>query len=435
MSLASRLAQRRIHYGWIVAAVTFLVLLSSAGVRATPSILMVPLEREFGWTRATISLAVSINLILYGLMGPFAAALMQRLGVRTTVLVSVATLVLGIALTPLMRAPWQLVLLWGVVVGAGTGMTALVLGATVVNRWFTERRGLVMGILTASTATGQLVFLPLLATVVERHGWRAAVLLVAGAACLIIPLVLGLMRERPEDVGLVRYGERAVRHDEKASLASTPAGALAALRQGIRSGDFWLLAGSFFICGASTNGLIGTHLIPACIDHGISEVRAAGLLAVMGVFDFVGTTGSGWLSDRWNNRYLLSWYYGLRGLSLLFLPYALVNTSLGLPVFAVFYGLDWIATVPPTVRLTTNVFGRDTAPIMFGWIVAAHQLGAATAALGAGALRTALGGYVEAFTISGVLCFVAAAMVLRIDRRAASSIGSAPEQAGAAAFS
>jgi MFS family permease len=310
MSLAARLAHRRIHYGWIVAAVTFLVLLSSAGVRATPSILIVPLEREFGWTRATISLAVSINLILYGLMGPFAATLMQRLGVRTTVLISAATLTVGVALTPLMRAPWQLILLWGVVVGAGTGMTALVLGATVVNRWFTARRGLVMGILTASTATGQLVFLPLLAAMVERHGWRTATLLVAGAVLLIIPLVLLLLRERPEDVGLARFGEQGLPGREKGGTpVSTSAGALAALRQGARSRDFWLLAGSFFICGASTNGLIGTHLIPACIDQGISEVRAAGLLATMGVFDFIGTTGSGWLSDRWNNRYLLSWYY------------------------------------------------------------------------------------------------------------------------------
>jgi sugar phosphate permease len=436
LTLATRLARRRIHYGWIVAAVTFLVLLSSAGVRATPSILMVPLEREFGWTRATISLAISINLVLYGLMGPFAAALMQRLGVRRTVLASVVTLVVGISLTPLMRAPWQLVLLWGVVVGAGTGMTALVLGATVVNRWFTERRGLVMGILTASTATGQLVFLPLLAMVVERYGWRAATLVVAGAAALIIPLVLGLMRERPEELGLARYGENAAGQVEtRSSPSSTPAGALAGLRRGIRSRDFWLLAGSFFICGASTNGLIGTHLIPACIDHGISEVRAAGLLAAMGIFDFIGTTGSGWLSDRWNNRYLLSWYYGRRGLSLLFRPYALVNTSVGLPVFAVFYGLDWIATVPPTVRLTTNVFGRESAAIMFGWVVAAHQLGAATAALGAGALRTALGGYVEAFTISGALCFVAAVMVLGINRKASPGVGLTPEQVGAAAFS
>ena len=418
MSLATRLAHRRIHYGWIVAAVTFLVLLSSAGVRATPSILIVPLEREFGWTRATISLAVSINLVLYGLMGPFAAALMQRLGVRTTVLVSAATLVLGVALTPLMRAPWQLILLWGVVVGAGTGMTALVLGATVVNRWFTARRGLVMGILTASTATGQLVFLPLLAAMVERHGWRAATLVVAGAVLIIIPVVFFLLRERPEDVGLARFGEQVVPPGERrAAPVSASASALAALRQGAGSRDFWLLAGSFFICGASTNGLIGTHLIPACIDHGISEVRAAGLLATMGVFDFIGTTGSGWLSDRWNNRYLLAWYYGLRGLSLMFLPYALDHTVLGLPLFAVFYGLDWIATVPPTVRLTANVFGRENAPVMFGWIVAAHQLGAASAAFGAGALRTALGGYVQAFTIAGALCGVAAVLVLAIDRR------------------
>ena len=417
MPLATRFRQRRIHYGWIVAAVTFVVLLSSAGVRATPSILIVPLEREFGWTRATISLAISINLILYGLMGPFAATLMQRLGVRTTVLLSAATLVTGVALTPLVRAPWQLVLLWGVVVGIGTGMTALVLGATVVNRWFTERRGLVMGVLTASTATGQLIFLPLLAAVVQRYGWRAATLLVAGAVSLVIPLVLLFMRERPEEVGLTRYGEPNSGTTSEGARAPTSAGALAALRQGGRSRDFWLLAGSFFICGASTNGLIGTHLIPACIDHGIPEVRAAGLLAVMGVFDFLGTTGSGWLSDRWNNRYLLSWYYGLRGLSLLFLPFALTHTALGLPLFAVFYGLDWIATVPPTVRLTSNAFGRENGPVMFGWIVAAHQLGAATAAYGAGALRTALGGYVEAFTIAGVLCFLAALMVLGIGRQ------------------
>jgi sugar phosphate permease len=427
MSLATRLAHRRIHYGWVVAAVTFLILLSSAGVRATPSILIVPLEREFGWTRATISLAVSINLVLYGLMGPFAAALMQRLGVRTTVLISAATLTLGVALTPLMRAPWQLILLWGVVVGMGTGMTALVLGATVVNRWFTARRGLVMGILTASTATGQLVFLPLLAAMVERHGWRIATLVVAGAVLLIIPLVFFLLRERPEDVGLARFGEQGPSPEQRAVPVSTAAGALAALRQGARSRDFWLLAGSFFICGASTNGLIGTHLIPACIDHGITEVRAAGLLATMGVFDFIGTTGSGWLSDRWNNRYLLSWYYGLRGLSLLFLPYALDHTLFGLPLFAVFYGLDWIATVPPTVRLTANVFGRENAPVMFGWIVAAHQLGAAGAAFGAGALRTALGGYVEAFSLAGALCVVAAILVLRIDRGRGRSLVSGVE--------
>jgi predicted MFS family arabinose efflux permease len=418
MPTATSPRQRRIHYGWIVAAVTFVVLLSSAGVRATPSILIVPLEREFGWTRATISLAISINLILYGLMGPFAAALMQRLGVRTTVLLSAATLVTGVTLTPLVRAPWQLVLLWGVVVGIGTGMTALVLGATVVNRWFAERRGLVMGVLTASTATGQLIFLPLLAAVVQRYGWRAATLLVAGAVSLVIPLVLLFLRERPEEVGLTRYGEPPIAGSRSPTApVATSVGALTALKHGVRSRDFRLLAGSFFICGASTNGLIGTHLIPACIDHGIPEVRAAGLLAAMGVFDFIGTTGSGWLSDRWNNRYLLTWYYGLRGLSLLFLPFALNHTALGLPLFAVFYGLDWIATVPPTVRLTTNAFGQENGPVMFGWIVAAHQLGAASAAFGAGALRTALGGYVEAFTIAGVLCFLAALMVLGIGRQ------------------
>ena len=348
-------------------------------------------------------------------MGPFAASLMQRLGVRTTVLISLTTLAVGVALTPSIRAPWQLILLWGVVIGGGTGMTALVLGATVVNRWFGERRGLVMGILTASTATGQLVFLPLLAAVVETHGWRMAVLVIAGAIALVIPLILVFMRERPVDVGLAPYGEIGTSSAGSAP-ASTANSAIASLARGVRSRDFWLLSGSFFICGASTNGLIGTHLIPACIDHGIPGVRAAGLLAVMGIFDLIGTTGSGWLSDRWNNRYLLSWYYALRGLSLLFLPYALGHTALGLPVFAVFYGLDWIATVPPTVRLTSNTFGRENAAIMFGWIVAAHQMGAAAAAFGAGALRTSLGNYVEAFTISDPSALSRQFMVLGIGR-------------------
>jgi sugar phosphate permease len=417
--LSNRLARGRIHYGWYVAGITFVTLLVAAGIRSMPSILIVPVEQEFGWSRATISFAVAVNLILYGLMGPFAAAFMDRLGVRTTIVISLVLVASGVALTPLMTSPWQLVLLWGVVVGTGTGMTALVLGATVVNRWFSEQRGLVMGMLTASTATGQLLFLPLLAMIVQELGWRTAVLGVACAALVIVPLVMLLMRERPRDVGLAPFGKTEIEAAPPRSTGNPFGIAFAALLEGSRSRDFWLLFGTFFICGLSTNGLIGTHLIAACFDAGIPEVRAAGLLAMMGIFDLVGTTLSGWLSDRYNNRYLLAWYYGLRGLSLLWLPFALDISFFGLSLFAVFYGLDWIATVPPTVRLTTNVFGREKAPMMFGWIFTGHQLGAAVAAFGAGVLRTAMDGYLEAFLLAGLACLVAVAMSLMIGRQPA----------------
>jgi sugar phosphate permease len=418
------------HYAWVVAVVTFLILLATAGIRSTPGVLIVPLEREFGWSRATISLAVSVNLVLYGLIGPFAAALMARFGVRATALASLAILAIGVALTPLMTAPRQLVLLWGLVVGCGSGMTALVLGATVVSRWFAERRGLVLGVLTASTATGQLVFLPLLASIVTRFGWRPAALVVAGAAALVIPLVALFLRERPSDLGLRPYGERPDADDPGAPAgAGNPVlAAIEALRDGLRSRDFWLLAGSFFVCGASTNGLVGTHLIPACLDSGIPEVRAASLLAAMGIFDLIGTTASGWLSDRWDNRRLLSWYYGLRGLALIVLPLCLGSAAWGLPVFAVIYGLDWIATVPPTVRLTSDAFGKARAGIMFGWVVAAHQLGAAAAALGAGAVRSWTGDYERAFLTSGALCLITAGFVLRIGDSREPGAGRSPSE-------
>jgi MFS family permease len=408
----SRRSDRRpsFHYAWVVLGVTFLTLLAVAGVRATPSVLFVPLEQEFGWTRSTISLAVSVNILLYGLIGPFAGALMQRLGVRRTTLVALALLASGVGLATLVTRPWQLVLVWGVVVGTGSGMAALVLGATVVNRWFVARRGLAMGLLTASASTGQLVFLPLLASIIERHGWRPAVALVAGAAVLAAPLVALLLRERPSDVGLAPYG--AAGPTSPAQASTSPA--RAALADGMRSRDFWLLSATFFICGASTNGLIGTHLVPAAHDHGIPEVRAAGLLALMGVFDILGTTGSGWMSDRWSSRHLLGWYYALRGLSLLYLPHALMGHDVGLWAFAVWYGLDWIATVPPTVRLATDAFGAERAPIMFGWIAAGHQVGAALTAYAAGWIRTALGDYRLAFWGSGALCVVAALLALQV---------------------
>ncbi|OUL31170.1 MFS transporter [Nostoc sp. RF31YmG] len=414
MSLASFLARRSLHYGWLVAGLTFLALLVAAGIRSAPGVLIVPLEQEFGWSRATISLAISLNLVLYGLIGPFAAAVMERIGIRRTMVFALAFIALGVGLTTFMSASWQLVLLWGIIVGSGSGVIALVLGAVVVNRWFVERRGLVLGILTASTATGQLVFLPMLASVVERFGWRTATLALAGVALAVTPAIALFMRDRPAEVGLQPFGDYSETVEVIPPKVNSITSTLSKLWQGFKSRDFWLLFSSFFICGASTNGLIGTHLIPACIDHGIPEVKAAGLLAIMGIFDFIGTTISGWLSDRWNNRYLLCWYYGLRGISLIFLPFSFHFSFYGLSIFAVFYGLDWIATVPPTVRLVANVFGKENVGVMFGWIVAGHQLGAATAAFGAGALRTWQGSYLQAFIFSGVLCLIAAVLVLRI---------------------
>ncbi len=412
----------RLHYAWIVAAVTFVALLGASGFRSTPGVLIVPLQHEFGWSRATISLAVSINLVLFGFSGPFAAAAMERFGMRRVMLVALLAISAGSALTVGMRAPWELYLLWGVVVGLGSGSMATVLAATVANRWFVRRRGLVLGILTASSATGQLIFLPLLAWLAVTYGWRWAAISVALGALLVWPLVAILMRNRPEDIGLRAYGADAG-EPPGAPLANPIGAAFAGLRMGVRSRDFWFLAGSFFICGATTNGLIGTHLIPAAMDHGVPEVTAASLLAVIGVFDIIGTTASGWLTDRMDSRLLLFWYYALRGLSLLYLPYAFGHGDFGLIVFIVFYGLDWVATVPPTVALTREVFGNQNASIVFGWIFAAHQLGAATMAYAAGAARTWFGDYQPAFMTSGLICLIASGLVVRIGR---SSKGATP---------
>ena len=340
---------------------------------------------------------------------------MERFGVRRVVVGALLTVSAGSGLTVFMHQPWQLDLLWGVVVGVGTGSMATVLAAIVANRWFVQRRGLVLGALTAAGATGQLIFLPALAWLAVNMGWRTAALVVAGAALLGIPLVALFMRDRPADVGLRAYG--ATEADEPPPPLQNPVrAALGGLAMGARNRNFWLLAGSFFICGASTNGLIGTHLIPASMDHGMAEVTAASLLAVIGVFDVIGTLASGYLTDRFDSRWLLFAYYGLRGLSLLLLPYVFGSPQFGLIVFIVFYGLDWVATVPPTVQLTRKIFGQQNFAIVYGWIFAAHQLGAASIAFAAGAVRTVFGDYQLAFMFSGLLCLVAAGLVLRIAR-------------------
>ena len=418
MNLSAPAPAPRLHYAWVVAGVTFLTLLAAAGARSAPGVMLLPIGNEFQWSRATVSSVVAINIFIFGLIGPFAAALYVRLGLRRTMMLGMALLALGYGSTVFLRTYAQFVVLWGLVVGAGSGMAATVLGAAVANRWFTKHRGLVMGMLTASTATGQLVFLPWFASLVTTSGWRSAPLVVTFVALGMIPVIWFFMRDEPRDLGLRPYGETGAPDAAKRAVGNPAKLAITTLLEAARTRDFWLLAGSFFVCGASTNGLIGTHLISAAYDCGIPEVRAAGLLAMMGLFDLAGTTLSGWLSDRYNNRALLFGYYGLRGLSLLFLPTALLGPVAGLGVFAVFYGLDWIATVPPTVRLTGDVFGRERASIVFGWIVAAHQVGAACAAYGAGAVRTALGSYAWAFTGAGLLCVIAAMGVLSIGRGA-----------------
>lgn len=392
-----------------------------------PGILIVPLEKEFGWDRSAISFAVSVNLLLYGLVGPFAAGLMNRFGVKRIMIFALGLLISGILLTTIMRTNWQLVVLWGIMVGFGSGMAALVLGATVVNRWFVSHRGLLMGILTASTATGQIIFLPFLASLTEAEGWRNAVYMVAVILGVLLPVVILLMKDSPKQSGLLPYGAKS-EEDGILPVSGNPfVEAISALKTGLRSKNFWLLAGSFFVCGASTNGLVGTHLVPACSDHGIPEVRAAGLLALMGIFDLIGTVGSGWLSDRVNNKILLFTYYGLRGISLLLLPQAFDPESDRLSLFAVFYGLDWIATVPPTVALTAKIFGREKVGLMFGWVVAFHQIGAAVAAFGAGYIRTVQGHYDYAFMIAGALCVFTSLAIFAVSTERKNEIPGSPE--------
>nr|WP_198981450.1 MFS transporter [Herbaspirillum sp. ASV7] len=412
-SLANAVAPR-FHYAWVVVGVIFLVLLCSAGIRATPSVMILPLEQEFGWNRSTISVVISVNIALYGLIGPFSAAAMQRFGIRRVVLGALVLLASGTALSTLMHMPWHMLLSWGLLVGAGTGVAANTLGATIVSRWFETRRGLAMGLLTASAATGQMVFLPLMASMVGNYGWRSVAFLVSAVALLAIPLVWLLLPEGPGAVGLKMVGQTSDTKDEGLSRRNPLAIALGALRTSVRMPDFWLLFMSFFVCGLSTNGYIGTQFIAMCNDYGINEVSSASILAAMGMLDLVGTTLSGWLSDRYNPRVLLFWYYGLRGLALIFLPYAFGLQYYGLTLFALFYGLDWIATVPPTVRLANDVFGRLAAPVVFGWIVAGHQLGAATATTVAGYMRATLGNYTASSIMMGVACLVGAVLVLRI---------------------
>lgn len=404
------------NYAFVAAGVVFLALLAAAGLRAAPGVLILPLEKAFGWDRGTISLAAAIGIFLYGLTGPFAAALMQSFGIRRTVSLALVLMAVSTGLSTLMTSSWQFVATWGVLAGLGSGSVAMAMGATVVNRWFVERRGLMLGLLSAATATGTLIFLPGFAWLAETIGWQAVAAVVAVVTGLLAPTVWFLLPERPADIGQKPYGApEDYAPPVGTSGANALAGAFGALGRAAKTRTFWLLFGTFFVCGLTTNGLVGTHLIAFCGDMGMPVVAAAGLLAVMGIFDLVGTTASGWLTDRYDPRKLLFIYYGLRGLSLMVLPWTGFDI-VSLTIFAVFYGLDWIATVPPTVKLAVEAFGEADGPIVFGWIAAGHQIGAASAALGAGVWRASQGQYLEAFVLAGVIALGAAVASLAIAR-------------------
>jgi predicted MFS family arabinose efflux permease len=401
------------HYALAVVIIIFVALLAAAGLRATPGVLMVPWGQAFGWSRQVISFAGATGIFLFGLTGPFAAAAMQRFGIRATVIAALAMMSLSTATSLFMTQPWQLVLTWGVVSGIGSGCVTNVLSAVIVNRWFVTNRGLVMGLFAASTSTGTLIFLPVLSAISLDHGWKPVVFCVSIAMALLVPLVFFLLPESPADIGAVPFGADPSHPVEARERSNPLKTAFAALGEGTRSRDFWLLSVTFFVCGFTTNGLVGTHMIALCHDHGMDAVAAGGLLAIMGLFDLVGTTASGWLTDRIDPRKLLFAYYGLRGLSLIYLPFANF-TFFGLSLFAVFYGLDWIATVPPTLAIANHAFGTKKAPILFGWISASHQVGAAAAAFFAGASRTATGSYLDSFVVAGFVAVGAALLALMI---------------------
>jgi sugar phosphate permease len=408
--------RRGIHFSWVVMGIAFLTMLTSSAALGLPGAFLQPLSKEFGWSTDQISGAIALRFALYGLIGPFAAVLMERYGLRRIICGALLLIATGMALATRMTALWQLVLLWGAVLGVGSGLTALVLGATVANRWFEQRRGLVMGMLTASSATGQLVFLPLAAALIERHGWRVAVAPVVTSCLVVAALAFFLLRDRPRELGLLPFGADPAAADPAPAAWRPGYGEpIRILASVSRSGTFWVLFGTFFVCGLSTSGLIQTHFISLCGDYGLGAVPAASVLATIGAFDFIGTIASGWLSDRVDVRKLLFWYYALRGLSLLWLPHSTFTVA-GLSLFAVFYGLDWVATVPPTVRLASAAFDRQRAPMIFGWIFAGHQLGGALAAYGAGLTRTVMQSYSPALYAAGAACILAALAIFLLRR-------------------
>jgi MFS family permease len=408
---------KRIHPAWLAAGVTFLTLVATAGFRSAPSVLIVPLEDSFGWSRENISLAVAVNVLLFGLTAPFAAALMESFGIRRVVMTALTTVGIGALSTIFMTKPWHLVALWGVVVGIGTGSMALVFAATIANRWFVARRGLVIGALTAATATGQLIFLPGLSSLAINIGWKAVSITVASGAFVMVPLIFIFLKERPSAAGVIPFGAPSDWVEPVQNKINAGRLAIQTLKEASKIRNFWYLVGSFFVCGLSTSGLVGTHFIPAAHDHGMGEVTAASLLALVGVFDVIGTIFSGWLTDRYDARKLLFVYYFFRGLSLFLLPSILFSTVRpSTLIFVIFYGLDWVATVPPTVLLCRQVLGPERATVVYGWVFAAHQIGGSAAAFGAAIFHTKFGDYAYAFYLSGLMCIITSYFVLKISK-------------------
>jgi MFS family permease len=411
----ARICRGRVHYAWVVLAVMFSATLAGVGVRAAPGVMIIPLERAFGWNVATISGAVSLNIILMGATGPFLTGLIDVVGLKRTIIGCMIVLVAGTGLSNFMTSPWQLFLTWGLMVGIGSGASAVGMAAAVANRWFARRNGLAMGLLTAANAAGQLIFLPVLAMLAGRYGWRGVSVTVTLVIAAAVPVVALLLPESPADVGLGPFGGEAAPTRLPRHLGNPFAAAVGALSRASHSMDFWLLTASFAVCGLSTNGLINTHLIAYCADRGISQIAGADILAALGVFSLIGATASGWMCDRFNPRILLFWYYGLRGLSLIVIPFTQFD-AVSLSIFSVFYGLDWVATGPATFALANEVFGRRDTPVIIAWIFAGHQIGGALAAFGAGAVRSLTGDYLLAFLTSGLACLLASLLVLRVTR-------------------
>ncbi|QFT87960.1 Oxalate:formate antiporter [Bacillus sp. THAF10] len=409
---------RKLHYSWIILSITFFSIIVAGIVRSSSGVFVIPFEEEFGWSRANISLSFGVSLFLYGISGPFMGAIVQIIGLRKMMLISMGTLMVGLVMTYFMQETWQLLVIWGGLIGLGSALFLTVLSPIIANRWFVKKRGLAVGILTASTATGQLILLPVLAFINDTYSWRIAILLILLLSVGMFVVIGLFMKNTPEEVGVVPYGGSATEDTALPMTGKNPFKlAVLPLLEALKIKEFWLLAGSFFICGLSTSGLIGTHFIAYCIGFGFAAVTAASLLSLMGIFDLVGTTLSGWLSDRIDNRWLLFWYYLLRGLSLLLLPMALSEGSIGLLfMFAIFYGLDWIATVPPTINISRQVFGLQKSVIIYGWIFAAHQAGAAVASFGGGIAFEMASSYTAAFLGAGAMCFLASLFVMVIKK-------------------
>lgn len=414
----------RLHYSWIILIISFFSIIVAGIVRSSSGVFIEPFENEFGWSRSVISLAFAVGLFLYGISGPFMAALIEVFGLKKMMVISMVTLLTGTLLTLVMQESWQLVIIWGIIIGLGSGLFLTVLSPYIANPWFEKKRGLAVGILTASTATGQLILLPVLAIMIETYSWRWAIGFIMVLSIIMLVIIFLFMKNTPKDAGILPYGLEKEREETNEEQRKNPIViAFNGLFAAVKVKEFWLLAGSFFICGLSTSGLIGTHFVSYCMSYGIPLVTAASLLSFMGIFDLIGTTLSGWLSDRFDNRWLLFWYYGLRGASLVLLPYALLQDSFVLLViFSVFYGLDWIATVPPTISISRQVFGIEKSGIVYGWIFAAHQAGAAVAAFGGGLIYKIFNSYTWAFFLAGIFCLLASLFVIVIKKQPAMTL-------------